>query len=489
MFTLSCLGNVTKYLDDNFKCEFFLITEDELIKCSGIMLAARSTVIEEIIQNSENIPAIEFSDNLPGLYVCLNLIYGGTVEINEENYRSIFKFGKIFQIKEMMDAVLKWIAENLPYHIFWDVYFELTKFDPNVSTAAFQDSIKRHFSKNYDGFIKSIFQICHDGEEENLSRVMELVVTTNAITSDKMLTLFIHLLNTYIDDEEGVTPSSKSAIQVDRIVSDAIDYIEKLDVDILTTKCTETSLRKFSSVCNDVQSLRKIAYIQSDMLSYREPTVSSVDELSWRLIRMLTSPSASYDTIRYFTEHTGEELHPCITTEIVLKWWCVKESVCPDNTFIRTMFSKIKAIYNTWVFHVTLDLRYKYMVKSMRLGRTVVRRHFYYTSNNNIISQLKQCIQAGDGTPLVLPVESIQCSDNMGVYKHAVPAFRYNPAVLPPYTINNGHWYLVCKCEDNCVTSNNFISFITDTKQEIINYLETCANAWLFFVPLPDSDS
>ena len=106
MFTLPHLVDVTRYLKEDFRNKVFLITEDKTIRCSGIMLAARSIVIEEIIQNSENIPAIQFSDNLPGLFLCLDLIYGGSVEINEENYRSIFKFGKVFQIEVMMDAVL-----------------------------------------------------------------------------------------------------------------------------------------------------------------------------------------------------------------------------------------------------------------------------------------------------------------------------------------------------------------------------------------------
>ena len=71
MFALSNLGDVTRYHKENFKNEVFVITEDKAIKTSGIMLAARSTVIEEIIQKSENIPAIEFSDNLLGLSACL----------------------------------------------------------------------------------------------------------------------------------------------------------------------------------------------------------------------------------------------------------------------------------------------------------------------------------------------------------------------------------------------------------------------------------
>ena len=59
---------------------------------------------------------------------------------------------------------------------------------------------------------------------------------------------------------------------------------------------------------------------------------------------MLTSPSTSYGTIRYFAEDTERELHPCITAEIVLKWCLVREGECPDNTSIVTLFSKVLAI-------------------------------------------------------------------------------------------------------------------------------------------------
>ena len=71
MFTLSQLGDISRYLKDNFRNQVYIITEDKPIKCSGILLASRSTIIEEIIENSENIPAIEFSDNIPGLFACL----------------------------------------------------------------------------------------------------------------------------------------------------------------------------------------------------------------------------------------------------------------------------------------------------------------------------------------------------------------------------------------------------------------------------------
>ena len=198
---------------------------------------------------------------------------------------------------------------------------------------------------------------------------------------------------------------------------------------------------------------------------------------------MLTSESTSCDTIRYFTEHKGRDLHPCVAAEIVLKWWSVK-GVCPDDIFIKTLFSEVQDMYNVWVFPVTLDSRYKEQVESLRLGEYSVRRYFCYKSNPNLVSQLKECIQKGDGTP-VIPAAPVHCTDNMAQYKESVPAFRYNPAVVPPYITNNGHWYIVCQqYEDNVVTKHNFISFITDTQQYIVNCLESCKYAYLFFVPI-----
>ena len=129
------------------------------------------------------------------------------------------------------------------------------------------------------------------------------------------------------------------------------------------------------------------------------------------------------------------------------------------------------------------------MVATLGLRNPAVDPYFYYVSSDSNTNKIKECIQAGDGTPLVLPVEDIDCSDNMAAYKETVPAFRYNPAVVPPYSLNNVHWFLHCRYEDNGVTTYNVVSFITNTQQEIVNHLESCTGAWLLYVPLPDSDS
>ena len=129
------------------------------------------------------------------------------------------------------------------------------------------------------------------------------------------------------------------------------------------------------------------------------------------------------------------------------------------------------------------------MVETLGLRGSAVDRYIYYGNNKRITKKIKGCIQAGDGTPLVLPVEDIHCTDDMAAYKKTVPAFRYNPAVVPPYNLNIGHWFLSCRYEDSGVITWYFVSFITNTQQEIVNHLESCIDAWLWYVPLPDSDS
>ena len=198
MFTLPHLGDVTRYLKADFRNNVFLITDHQLIKCSGIMLAARSIVIEEIIQNGEKIPALQFSDNLPGLFLCLDLIYGGSVEINEENYRSIFMFGKIFQVEVMMDAVLVWVALEMPFYIFWKAYFYLTRLDPNNNNGTKDEFLIYailYADDNCDYFLQTAFQACHNNSNENIREVMELVTSTTSITSDSKLAFFSDLVD------------------------------------------------------------------------------------------------------------------------------------------------------------------------------------------------------------------------------------------------------------------------------------------------------
>ena len=91
MFSLAPLGDLTRFRRSNIKSEVYVVTEDVCIKSHGVLLllAARSVKIKEMLEESENIPALEFSHDLTGLEDCLDLIYGGSIIISEDNYKTI----------------------------------------------------------------------------------------------------------------------------------------------------------------------------------------------------------------------------------------------------------------------------------------------------------------------------------------------------------------------------------------------------------------
>ena len=103
---LAPLKDLTRFRWSNFNNEIYIVTKDVCIKYNGVLLAARSTKIEEMLKESEDIPAVEFSDDMAGLEDCLDLVYGGSIIVREDNYKTIYKFGKLFQIHEMTEGTV-----------------------------------------------------------------------------------------------------------------------------------------------------------------------------------------------------------------------------------------------------------------------------------------------------------------------------------------------------------------------------------------------
>ena len=109
---------------------------------------------------------------------------------------------------------------------------------------------------------------------------------------------------------------------------------------------------------------------------------------------------------------------------------------------------------------------------------------------DNTLPELKMCIQKGDGTPLSLPVEALHCTDNMAKYKDKTRKFSYNLDAVPSYG-KSGHWYLVgvlegegpCSYSYDRKFNHIFISFIAHTQIQILNILEECIGAYLYFIP------
>ena len=503
MFSLTPLGDLTRFRRNNVKNEAYLITEDVCIKAHGIILAARSAKIEVMLEESENIPAVEFSDDLTGLEDCLDLVYGGCVEIREDNFKTIYKFGKLFQICEMMESVLSWIAISVTYDKFWSVYLELKNLHDDNSV--FIDIIKRYMNADGDNFMEHSREICHSQDKNTVTAVVELLSRIDDIT---VLSVMENIIDIATKNNETLVAATASSTDNDNylqtVVSSTVSYIEnviKLDSfkECNNSRCKQV-LQKAARVCKNMETFRKITEILFDTNIHKvtnidtsiQPTsswnftASPVKDLNWERVKQLTSPTTPYDTIKYFTENAGTGIHPCVVVEIVLKWWRVRtdrENV--DMSFITPLITTMQNVSSEWYYSVCYDERYNGLMTTLDIPAppTTTRYIYYidraaYKSNNNA-RVLKECISEGDGTPAQL--ENLKCSNNMERYIQSVPAFTYNATVFPPYGDTIHHWYI------RTLRPYKHVSLITDSKEEIVDYINNTSRIDLYFVPLPDT--
>ena len=162
-------------------------------------------------------------------------------------------------------------------------------------------------------------------------------------------------------------------------------------------------------------------------------------------------------------------------------------------SFITPLITTIQNVSSEWYYSVCDDERYKGLMETLDIPepKPTALRYMCYNmvwcaarTNNNTLRDtlrvtLRECISKGDGTPVQL--EDLRCSDNMERYRQSVPAFTYNAAVFPPYGDTIHHWHIT-----TCFPYKH-VSLITDSKEEICNYINNACGILLFFVPLPDT--
>ena len=497
------MGDLTRFLSSSIKNEVFIVTENRCIKSNGVLLAARSAKIEEILEESENIPAVQFSDNMAGLEDCLDLVYSGSVDIRDGNCKSIYKFGKLFQICEMMVGVLAWIANSVTYDNFWKVYLDFENLHEDVNKSEFIAAAKRCLCTDRDNFVKHTTELCR-GSDATASTITAVVELLSRIDDIRILSVMENIIDNATQNNEfllATTLSTYANNHLPTVVSFTATYIENnlkannCD-EFMKSHCIQT-LQKVSSVCTNMEALRtinkmlfdtSIQAITSILESYRNFEVHSIRDLNWKRVKQLTSSSTSYGAIKYFTKHAGSEtgIHPCVVVEIVLKWWSERtgrEHV--DMSFIIPFITTIHTVSSDWYLDVRRDERYKNLIKTLDIPKPTIARFMYYSFYSDFYKGLlEDCINLGNGRPANLEIR-LECSDtdNMRKYRQSIPEFRYNNVVFPPYRYRytKHHWYITTS------DPNRFVSLITDSQDKILNYIDTDnkSDFELNFVPLP----
>ena len=502
MFSLNPLGDLSHLRRKKFCNEACFTVQNPNaygtidIISSGLVLAARSAVIGKVLERTEHVPVDDFTEDMAGLETCLDLIYGGSVNIGEDNFKAIYKFGKIYQITEMVEGVLTWIVKELTHDKFWDVYFELenlkgrSSFFPDAfkelkdTKLAFVDAVKRHLGNNEESFLRCTIDLFLDQHERTVTSIVDLIST---IYDKRILPVIVYLVDDAMANN-GVHPSgyindNNSYLQTvasitvtyieDYIKSSACDHFDNV-------YCTQT-LKKISVVCTDVETLQIISSLLADLnlKNTYEITELCAKDLTKEKINQLTSLTTPYATILSFTKQAGKEIHPCVVVEIVLKWWSnQKDREQLDMGFIKPLIIDIQNASTSWYYSVSHDVRYKSLINTLSIRCLLAKRFMLYNGKSDKNKRiLYDCIRKGDGTPAHLA--RLQCTASMKKYGNRL--FKYDVDAVPSYVDTKHHWYISIK--------DKHVSLITDSHQELLTDIREAEDFRLYFVPLPHTSA
>ena len=93
-----------------------------MVEASGCLLSQKSKVFETELSKHYEIILDEFMDNVDGFYDCLELIYGGIVNVTIINLLSLIKFSIRFQIPDMYNLCSDWVNNHVTAKNVHEIY-------------------------------------------------------------------------------------------------------------------------------------------------------------------------------------------------------------------------------------------------------------------------------------------------------------------------------------------------------------------------------
>ena len=321
----------------DYSLNTFLVTVNDFINSHRDCLRARGSPVDEILANAAD---EEFFDNEANFCICTKLIYGETVEIGENNFETIYKFGDFFQIHEIYSEVKRWIDEELTCDNFWKVYIKLRSLD--AKTSFFVNGICRHLSNDNDNFLACTKKLFKESSVETIAAAAELLLVPEVAHRDSNMQMLMELPMPY--------------------------------------RGLETVIRATISI------------IKAKFPNDFDANLPEMDQLT-----------KSQDTIKTFRKLAKDVIHPCVVAEIALKWGRSTDlrKKATAKGIIKALLVNLKESSAQWYNSVCNDVRYQRFIKD-HLGLPL-RKESYNPQllDDNGITTLIECIIEGKGVESV----------------------------------------------------------------------------------------
>ena len=90
-----------------------LLVGEKVIKVNGLVISQKSRVLLEMVKNQADVYLDDFAGDLNGVQDCIELLYGGLIQITAHNIETISKFSVMFEIDAMYQLCLDWVIQNI----------------------------------------------------------------------------------------------------------------------------------------------------------------------------------------------------------------------------------------------------------------------------------------------------------------------------------------------------------------------------------------
>ena len=244
-------SDFTNFLsNDDYNDPVTIVIESGTIKCNATLLAQHSSVLRENLKQDKEL----FLTDNKHVRECLSILYGGSIELTEENFHDILKFMVCFDVRSAQDQVLDWMSQRK-----WNL--DDAKMLINGSMAAIRSCVG---VADIHGLREKVYKPCRlflgqrltdiinpsssDVRYKNIDKARERIL--GRVTDRKeQLAMLLHqdLIPEYIDWIESFIDQS--------VYHDFLKALDRLEISNKMSLCTRNQFEKLFDKLENLEGI------------------------------------------------------------------------------------------------------------------------------------------------------------------------------------------------------------------------------------------
>ena len=434
---------------------------EETIECNGLVLAGHSKVLRELMFSSSDLYLDEFCGDKTGVEDCLDLMYGGEVEIDEGNIQVLIKFGKLFEVDDMVQGALDWLSSNVT----------MENLGVMIKFGFYINDLQEPSDMRVLSLCKTVMVKALDlGKMTDLSHTLELLLTGEMESNCRTINFF--LSKELLEVQRSILPlmtdwidsASKSTL-----ILTCISSLDLYDIFEYNEGPTTSFLEKLGDHIDDLSASKVLNKLHlTTMKQGFKPTPINQE------VTPLRGPDLSMLPVEL--RHSLSTDEHFIYVEKMLRWVQVNK---PQNSVINFLWSTITQ--ESLSYEYVKDVRDQLCRDGAQLPAVTKLGQYSFTSSSwsssSWSSHLREGLLADDHTAELVTELCTVKGCNLGKHVRVLklqgttPCYSLDERALVKtagHTHPNliKHWYLRKRVNWGVTT---FISLVTHSLQEVLD--------------------